>query len=61
MTNNPNTKNPATFVETLSIRIERTLLESLRERCRSENVTLSHLVRRLILEGDNNRWTVGRR
>jgi hypothetical protein len=56
--NNPNTKTPGTFVEMISVRVERTLLESMRERCRRENVTLSHLLRRLMLESDNNRWTV---
>lgn len=50
---NRNTKNPPVFTQPVTVRLDEPTLAKLVERCRRENVTLSHLVRRLILESDS--------
>lgn len=56
---NPNTKAPAVLVDTISVRLGRPLFQKLVEGCRRENVTLSHLVHRMILENESG-WSSGR-
>jgi hypothetical protein len=49
---NPNTKNPPTLTMPVTVRLDEPTLARLVERCQRENVTLSFLVRRLILENE---------
>ena len=50
--NNPNTKNPPVLTQPVTVRLDEPTLAKLVERCRREKITLSHLVRRLILENE---------
>jgi hypothetical protein len=47
---NPNTKNPPVLTTPLTVRFDEQTFATLLERRRRENVTISFLVRRLILE-----------
>lgn len=58
--NNPNTKNPPVLTMPLTVRLDRPLFQTLVERSRRENVTLSHLVRGLILGNQNDGEKVSR-
>ena len=63
MTHNPNVPKEPALNETLSVRVERPLLEKLNARCAAENVSLSHLVRRLLEQpetpAENAGWSIG--
>jgi hypothetical protein len=54
---NPNTKNPPVLTQPVTVRLDEPTLAKLVEQCRRENVTLSHLVRRLIADNGNDENT----
>jgi len=52
--NNPNTKNPPSLTMPLTVRLDEPTFARLLERSRRENVTISFLLRRLILENEKH-------
>jgi hypothetical protein len=50
--NNPNTKQPATLTMPLTVRLDEQTFARLLDRSRREKFTISFLVRRLILDGE---------
>jgi hypothetical protein len=53
--NNPNTKNPPVLTMPLTVPLDEQMFARLPERSRRDNVTISFLVRRLILENENGK------
>ena len=53
--NNPNTKNPPVLTMPLTERLDEPTFAQLPERSRREHVTISFLVRRMLLENGNGK------